>query len=238
MDPTGSYLLSPDLGADLIRIYAINRSTGKLTACPSYTAEAGSGPRHAAFWTAPNGSTSVGGGSLRATKQPLTVLYLASELTNSVSALEFSYLTGGYSGCPTLRKIQSLSSYPPSHPAPVPAPQIGEIVVKGNVVYVTNRNDDSFGPGLDSLVTYAIDASTGSLKLQEFQSSTEEWPRTLVVSPKGDLIVVGGQVSSEVAVLKRDVKTGAVGEVLAKVSTGVRGDTYGNGGMSSVIWGE
>lgn len=49
IDPTGQYLLAPDLGADLVRIYALDRETLEWTAVAPLVAESGSGPRHGVF---------------------------------------------------------------------------------------------------------------------------------------------------------------------------------------------
>lgn len=49
LDPTGKFVLAPDLGADLVRVYSIDAVAGTLTECPALVAAPGSGPRHAAF---------------------------------------------------------------------------------------------------------------------------------------------------------------------------------------------
>jgi 6-phosphogluconolactonase (cycloisomerase 2 family) len=36
VDPTRNFILTLDLGVDLIRIYSINNSTGALTSCGNY----------------------------------------------------------------------------------------------------------------------------------------------------------------------------------------------------------
>jgi 6-phosphogluconolactonase (cycloisomerase 2 family) len=48
-DPTGNFVLAPDLGADLIRLYSIDNSTGKLTNCGNYVKTRGTDSRHNAF---------------------------------------------------------------------------------------------------------------------------------------------------------------------------------------------
>ena len=45
-DPTGRFVVAPDLGADLLRVYTIGCS-GRLQSCPPIRVKAGSGPRHA-----------------------------------------------------------------------------------------------------------------------------------------------------------------------------------------------
>ena len=77
LDPTQQYLLIPDLGADLVRIYGINEQTNKLTAMPPLQAKAGSGPRHGAF------SLDLINGHY--------MFYLVAEITSTVTAYEVTY---------------------------------------------------------------------------------------------------------------------------------------------------
>jgi hypothetical protein len=57
LDPTGKFLLVPDLGADAIHVFAINTASGHLNACPGAITGPGDGPRHGAWWS-PHGNTS------------------------------------------------------------------------------------------------------------------------------------------------------------------------------------
>ena len=85
LDPTGQYILVPDLGADLVRIYSWDQSTLILTALSPLKAESGSGPRHAAFWN-PYGVACEG---------CTTYFYLVSELASTVTSYAVSYLANG-----------------------------------------------------------------------------------------------------------------------------------------------
>lgn len=78
LDPTGKFLLVPDLGADLIRLFVYNESTLKLTAITPFAVKPGSGPRHIAFV--------VKGGN--------TYLYLATELGNTLVGYKVTYPKG------------------------------------------------------------------------------------------------------------------------------------------------
>jgi 6-phosphogluconolactonase (cycloisomerase 2 family) len=79
LDPTGKFILSPDLGADLVRVFSVDSSTGQLTPCSNLTAAPGSGPRHVGFYV-PSGDASQG-----------TYMYLASEIANTVTAYKVTY---------------------------------------------------------------------------------------------------------------------------------------------------
>jgi 6-phosphogluconolactonase (cycloisomerase 2 family) len=49
IDPTDSFVVVPDLGADLIRVFSIDPSTSLLKESTPFPATPGSGPRHGAF---------------------------------------------------------------------------------------------------------------------------------------------------------------------------------------------
>lgn len=81
VDPTGRFVLVPDLGADLIRIYRIDPKTGHLQPLNPYAVKPGSGPRHGAFWT-PRGSNSTTSD---------VYFYLVNELQNTMTGFQVSY---------------------------------------------------------------------------------------------------------------------------------------------------
>lgn len=74
-DPTGQYILVPDLGADLVRIFLVNQTSLQWTPVTPLTAAPGSGPRHVAFLVTNN----------------RTFMYLTSELVNTVTGYEVTY---------------------------------------------------------------------------------------------------------------------------------------------------
>ncbi|THV82183.1 3-carboxy-cis,cis-mucoante lactonizing enzyme, partial [Aureobasidium pullulans] len=50
LDPTGNFIVVPDLGADLIRIFSIDAGSGDLVAEKPFAVLPGSGPRHVVFY--------------------------------------------------------------------------------------------------------------------------------------------------------------------------------------------
>lgn len=98
LDPLGKFILVPDLGADLVRVFAINASTDKLEPQTPLKVTPGSGPRHGAFWR-PRAWDAYRGGfnatNSTTTKGPL-FFYLVTELGNTVTGYSVSYpKTGG-----------------------------------------------------------------------------------------------------------------------------------------------
>ncbi|MCJ1445578.1 MAG: hypothetical protein MMC23_006083 [Stictis urceolatum] len=237
LDPTGSFILVPDLGADLIRIHSVNKDTGILTNCANHTAKPGSGPRHVSFWVPPaNSSAGKRDGSARRRRDggagtQGTMMYLGSELANTITAFEVEY-TGS---CIELAETQDLAPYPAGKSARAGA-KVAEVQVYGQTLTTSNRADNSFGANNDSLALFGID-STGKISFQDLYPTFASYPRTMVINKAGDMVAVGNQNSAEVTVVQRDPGSGKFGSLLGSVVVGSQG-TDGNGGLSSVIWEE
>jgi len=229
LDPTGKYLLIPDLGADAIHIFAINSASGELVACPDAKTDPGDGPRHGEFWSPSSNSTSSN--DLR--------LYTLNELGNSVSSWGVSY----GAGCLSLNKTQTISTFANGK---VPAsttfngasfpPKAAELRIVGNFLYAANRNDKSFGDQTDSLATYKIDPKTGAVTWVEATSAHAFYPRSFSINKAGTMVAVGGQTSSSVAIIARDTATGKLGNLIAWAQIGAQGTYTNEDGLSSVIW--
>jgi 6-phosphogluconolactonase (cycloisomerase 2 family) len=219
IDPTGEYLVVPDLGADLIRIFQINTSNGMLTDCPSVSTTPGDGPRHGAWWVGGTGAVKV------------SALYTINELSKSVTAWTANYSS---SGCFALDKIGTVSTTVPGKTS-TGSSSAGEVHVAGDYLYASNRNDRTFGSHQDSLITYKINQN-GSLSLLEATNAHGWYARTFSINSAGDLLAVGGQASSTVSIISRDPSTGRLGDLLASLQVGELGTDGGWDGLSSVVW--
>lgn len=80
LDPTGRFVLVPDLGADLVRVFAVDPLNLHLTAQEPLTVTPGSGPRHLDFLVAPNGQV---------------YMYLVAELSNTITGYRVMTLVDG-----------------------------------------------------------------------------------------------------------------------------------------------
>lgn len=226
LDPTGQFIIVPDLGADLIRIHKIDKSTGRLTECPSAKPPPGSGPRHGAFWS-PTGYKS----RVHRAAQGST-LFVANELSNVISGWSVSYPSGG---CLTLTLKQSLTPYQGNATA-TEGTSVGEIRVRGNFLYNSNRIDKKFAPN-DSITQYTI-ASDGSVSWTDITSSYGVNPRTFEINKAGDYVAVGDQTTSNVAIVARNPTTGKLSTLVANVRVGPAGTPGSGDGLSSVVWAE
>ncbi|KAK3936510.1 6-phosphogluconolactonase [Diplogelasinospora grovesii] len=229
LDPTGKFFLVPDLGADLVRIFSMNSTSGHLTACPAAVTGPGDGPRHGVFWQPPTNVTGKAGGLLR--------LYTLNELGNSVSAWTVTYDSPATdpAGCLMLNRTQTLSTYPEGTKGG-PNTKAAEIRVRDNYVYASNRADESFGTQLDSLAMYRIDPTTGALGWVEWTNAHAYYPRTFAINKAGTLVAVGGQTSSNVAIIARDTTTGKLGPLVTSLQIGTVGRAGEEDGLSAVVW--
>lgn len=219
LDPTGKFILVPDLGADLIRVFKIDAASGKLTSCSEAKADPGDGPRHVKFWKSTAG---------------LQRVFSLNELGNSVSAWDVTYPADA-AGCLTLEKTQTLSTYAAGKQGG-PTTKAAEVRVVGNFLYASNRADETFGTQQDSIAIYTIDPATGAIAWLEAANSYSYYPRTFQANKEGTLVAVGGQTSSNVAIIARDPATGKLGKLVANIQVGQKGRAGEEDGLSSVIW--
>lgn len=216
-DPTGAFVLLPDLGADLIRILSISDS-GSLTECPPAEAPSATGPRHGAFWS-PDGDSET------------SILYTVNELGNSVTAWSVEY-----GDCLTLTPQQTIPTYP-EDATPPDGSKASAILVRDGNLYATNRFDKSFGD-TDSIAHFEIDSESGELSFVELVDSGTSFPRTFDLNAEGDMLAVGGQSSADVAIIERNVTTGRLGGILAQARVGILGQEGQEDGLSAVVWSE
>jgi 6-phosphogluconolactonase (cycloisomerase 2 family) len=81
LDPTGCFIVVPDLGADLLRIFAVNKKTSMLSESSTFAVAPGSGPRHGTFLKTAGA----------------TYLFVISELSNTIASYSVAYTATGLS---------------------------------------------------------------------------------------------------------------------------------------------
>lgn len=236
LDPTGSFIVSPDLGADLLRVYAIDDGpSGKLSACPSLNVTYGSGPRHGVFWTDGTDQQAGVGRPTHPRKMAAvgkTMMYLVNEIGGTMMVYDVSY---SRSGCLSFEKTQTLVPYPggvmPEGATPAGISRVGD------VIYVSIRSDQKFKPS-DSMVVLDRSPEDGSVKVRNSVSALGKVPRTFVINRAGDLVAIGNQASATVAIVRRDRETGNLGDEIAVLQVGEPGQVGTAEGLSSIIWDE
>jgi len=98
LDPSKKFMVVPDLGADLLRVYAIKRGSIAWTEVDPVMALPGSGPRHGVF----------------ATAGPKTFFYSLNELSNTITGYKVNYANGALK----MDRIFDVSSHGPGSSVP------------------------------------------------------------------------------------------------------------------------
>lgn len=234
LDPTGQYILVPDLGADLVRVFSINSTDNTLTATGPLQAQAGSGPRHGTFSLNPISGDYV--------------FYLAGEITATVTGYHVEYLP--HRGGLVFTQLPN-GVYPSLGPGhPVPATTTGESTgvtaelafsPDGNFLLASNRRDASFNQttwplryptSSDSLATWRFKPGTadGELEFLQLFPAGGSYPRQFSLNRAGNLLAVGLQQSSKVVVIERNTENGMFERQVAEVTVA--------GQITCVVWDE
>ncbi|PSN70363.1 putative isomerase YbhE [Corynespora cassiicola Philippines] len=224
IDPTGQYIVFPDLGADATYVYAVDKSTGNLKQLESIKApKPGYGPRHATFWVSSNKKT---------------YLFVINELANRIVSYAVDYKRGGGVSFKQVDEVGLYGDKP--DPEGTRAAEIS-VSPDNNFIIASNRNatiaevanpdpSNSTQVPSDSLVTFKP-CKDGKLTFVQLAPSGGKFPRHFKTNKDGSLIAIPNQNSGNVDVYARDVKSGKIGDRLASA--------FGfAGGLTNVQWGE
>ena len=186
VSPDDRFLLVNDLGKDSIDVFPIDPVTAELGEMEPHrftNSRPGSGPRHVVFH--PNGRW----------------VYSINELDSTID--RFLWETthkGGESQAVLIQTAHVTKLLDPGFKGKSTAAEIA-ISPEGFFLYASNR-------GEDSLVAFAIDQTTGDLKLVQRISCGGKTPRHFTLTQSGGWLICGNQDSATVTVFKRDAGTG------------------------------
>jgi 6-phosphogluconolactonase len=197
-DRDNRFLLVPDLGADRIFAYELDRAAGRLIPVADGGAPLppGSGPRHLAF--------DAGGG----------FVYLMCEMSARIAVFAYDRASA------RLRQIQDVDALPDGFDGY----RSGAALVlhpSGRFLYATTRSHGSSGrpqkPGLDHVAWFEIDRTEGTLRPRGRTESGGEIARAAALDPASGRLYVANQGSGSVVPFRIDPLTGepkATGEVI------------------------
>jgi len=171
-DPSGRFIVAPDLGSDRLMVYELDREQGKLKEhLPGgVVVQPGAGPRHFTF---------------HANRQ---WAYLINELDNTIVAYRWDEAGG------TLTPVQTLSTLPADFVGTSYCADI-HIHPSGRFLYGSNR-------GHDSLAIFALDPATGLLEARGYVPTGGEHPRNFAISADGEWLLVGNMNSDNIVVFR------------------------------------
>jgi 6-phosphogluconolactonase len=186
-DPTGNFVLVPDLGVDKVYIYKFDAAQRALTEAspPTVAVAPGSGPRHLSFH--PNGKFA----------------YLVNEMGGTVIAYAWDAAQG------QLLPLQTVSTLPPGYHGVNTSAEV-RIHPNGRFLYASNR-------GPDDLAIFEINPAAGTLTSVGYQSTQGKGPRDFRIDPTGQFLFAANQDSDTVVIFRINADTGALtptGDVL------------------------
>jgi len=178
LSPDEKYLLTPDLGTDLIHVYRFESSGKKvlIPVDPAYIpTEVGSGPRQLCFSS--NGKW----------------VYVVEELSGKLTV--YSFQEG------VLKKLQSYAGHLPGAGKNHGSADV-QVSPDGSFLYMSNRGDEN------TLAIFKVDQKTGLLTPEGIRSTEGNHPRNMLIDPTGRYLLVGNMKSNEVVIFKREMGTG------------------------------
>lgn len=235
VDATNQYLIVPDLGADILRIFHIDPDNLNLSPRKSFELPPGSGPRHGDLFRriVPQNGTCP-------TSVERHFYYLVTELSNTLYGYAIVYLPkqGGLS----FDLVGSSSTYGDNKDPVFATNFASEITARYPLsLLVSNRNAPFFSitdpasksstkiPS-DTLATFTIDPNgQGGFKFDGLSPAGGLYPRDFAINREGNLVAVGLQNSGKVAIFERNKETGKVNDTILVECDGL-------GGVTSVRW--
>lgn len=180
LDPANRFAFVADLGLDKIMVYRFDAAAGTLTPNDPASAAVAPGSGPRHFAFHPGGKFA----------------YVINELASSLTAFRYDAPRG------LLEEVQTVSSLPAG---PLPGNSTAEVQVhpSGKFVYGSNR-------GHDSIAVFAVDGTTGQLKLVEHESTQGKTPRNFGVDPTGRFLLACNQASDTIVGFRIDQETGAL----------------------------
>lgn len=207
IDPTGKFMVAPDLGEDCLHVYHV-QSSPPISSLTDIQLAPGSGPRHGVFQKVDRS----------------TFFHVVSELANTVTSFKVSY--DGNSSI-SMNQVGHLSTFG-DRPAPAGA-LAGEIIISPEgFITVSNRLDNSFMiPSLDpnnpaqeqsdSLAVFKADKK-GKLSFVNLYPVGCQSPRHIQANNNGSLLAAACTVNNRVVVMERNKGTGEIGNFVANYS--------------------
>ncbi|MEW6750077.1 MAG: lactonase family protein [Candidatus Latescibacterota bacterium] len=177
-DPSGRFAYAADLGIDRLMIYRIDAERGKLSPADPPWVQTRPGAGPRHFACHPDGRHA----------------YLINELDSTLVA----YACDGASG--RLTEVQTVSALPAGYSGESFCADV-QVHPSGRFLYGTNR-------GHDSVVVFAVDASSGQLSLIGHESTQGQYPWNLGLLPDGSLLLVANHGGDSVVSFRVDRLSG------------------------------
>jgi 6-phosphogluconolactonase len=176
--PDNRFVLAADLGLDQVLVYRFDAEKGTLAPNDPPYAKLAPGAGPRHFAFSPDGR----------------FVYVLNELTSTMTVFSYDTERGALTEAETLSTLpggfrgENYTAEVVAHPS-------------GKFLYGSNR-------GHDSIVVFAADAATGTLKPVAHVSTQGKWPRNFAVDPTGACLIAANQRSDNLVVFRIASQTG------------------------------
>jgi len=211
LDPTGNFLVFPDLGADRIHVLSVNKDTLEYVEKPSYTNfTRGTGPRHGAFFKSGD----------------KTFFYLACELSNLLQGFTVTY---NADQSLTFGRIYNSTTHGDDKPLPAGSSAAELWIAPGSkFLTLSSRNEKSLQYTVangttvpsDPLITYSINPATGALTHVQTAPAGGVGPRHFSFNGDGTRVASALQADGRVVIFERDTVSGKIGKAIGEADVG------------------
>jgi 6-phosphogluconolactonase len=180
-DPSGRFVLVPDLGADTTYIYACDTGNATLSFHGKGDSAPGAGPRHMKF--SPDGRFAC----------------VLNELDLTVDVFAWDGDDG------ILKRTQTIATLSDEQKALKETNTASEIRFhpNGKFIYTANR-------GHNSISIFTFDPTSGHMERVGVVDAHVNWPRNFNLDPSGKWLLCGGQWSNDVTVFSVDPGSGTL----------------------------
>jgi 6-phosphogluconolactonase len=176
--PDNRFAIAADLGSDELLVYRFDPVKGLLTPNNPPFAKVSPGSGPRHFAFHPDGEHA----------------YVIDEMVGAINTFAFDSRKG------KLTLMQTVPTLPKDFSGENTTAEI-EVHPSGRFVYASNR-------GHDSIVVYAVDPKTGTLKLIEDVPTQGKTPRNFQIDPTGTRLFVANQDSGNIVAFRINPKTG------------------------------
>jgi 6-phosphogluconolactonase len=180
LDAANRYALAADLGIDKVMVYHLDAEHGKLLPNDPSFARCEPGSGPRHIAFHPNGK----------------YVYVIEELSSTIELFAYDAELG------TLKPLQRVSTLPEGFQGRSMCADI-HVHPSGRFLYGSNR-------GHDSIVSYAIDETTGKLRLLGHEPTQGKTPRNFAIDPSGAFLLAANQDSDTIVSFRIGRDTGAL----------------------------
>jgi 6-phosphogluconolactonase len=180
LDAAGHFAFVADLGLDQVRVYRFDSAHGTLTPNDPPSIKLASGAGPRHFAFHPGGRFA----------------YVINEIHSTLTALDYDADRG------ILKERQTVSTLPRGFTGNNSTAEV-QVHPSGKFVYGSNR-------GHNSIAIFAVEPSSGKLRLVGHQSHHIKTPRNFSIDPTGRYLLVANQGGASIVVFRIDLNTGAL----------------------------